>query len=327
VPEIAAATTATETEEPRRRRKRRRGSSQVEKSGVWYPRWYWPSFVAPGAIWLIILFVLPFYVVFAVAFGSINFDFFGTAVPYYAPWWWSFDTFNQTLSKFYVGTHVYQAPLIRTFEYVFAASAICLVLGYAVAYYTARFATKYKGLILILLVSPFWISYLMRIYAWQGLLDANGPINKLLGPVGFGNTNWLEGKSITLILGLVYGYIPFMILPLYASLDRIQESLLEAGRDLGGSGAQTFWRVTLPLSRPAILAGIVIVTLPMFGDYYTSDLLGSTKTSMFGNLIAQQREANGGSTRAASLVLMLSVIVLVPMLYYLRETKRQAEQA
>jgi len=271
--------------------------------------------------------VLPFYVVFAVAFGSVDFSNFGQAVPYYAPWWWSFDTFNQTLTKFYVGSAIYQAPLIRTFEYVFASSVICLILGYAVAYYTARFTTKYKGLILILLVSPFWISYLMRIYAWQGLLDANGPINWLLSPVGLGQTNWLEGKSVTVILGLVYGYIPFMILPLYASLDRIQESLLEAGRDLGGSGAQTFWRVTLPLSRPAILAGIVIVTLPMFGDYYTNDLLGSTKTSMFGNLINQQTEASGGSTRAASLVLLLSVIVLVPMLYYLRETKRQAEQA
>ena len=119
-----------------------------------------------------------------------------------------------------------------------------------------------------------------------------------------------------------------MILPIYASLDRIQESLLEAGRDLGASGRQTFWRVTLPLSRPAILAGIVIVTLPMFGDYYTNDLLGSTKTSMFGNLISEQRRAqNGGSTRMASLVLILAVIVLVPMLYYLRETKRAAEQA
>ena len=132
------------------------------------------------------MFVLPLYVVLSVAFGTVDFENFGIAVPYYAPWWWSFSTFNQTLSQFYVGTHVYQAPLIRTFEYVFFASVICLVLGYAVAYYTARFATKYRGLILILLVSPFWISYLMRIYAWQGLLDTNGPINWLLSPVGFG---------------------------------------------------------------------------------------------------------------------------------------------
>ena len=273
------------------------------------------------------MFLLPLYVVISVAFGSVDFSNFGAAVPYYAPWWWSFTTFNETLSKFWEGSAIYQEPLIRTFEYVFFASVICLVLGYAVAYYTARFAGKYKGLILILLVSPFWISYLMRIYAWQGLLDTGGPINWFLRPFGFGQTNLLAGHSITIVLGLVYGYIPFMILPLYASLDRIQESLLEAGRDLGGSGAQTFWRVTLPLSRPAILAGIVIVTLPMFGDYYTNDLLGSTKTSMFGNLIAVQREATGGVTRSASLVLILSIIVLIPMMYYLRETRRQAEQA
>jgi spermidine/putrescine transport system permease protein len=282
--------------------------------------------VAPGTIWLILLFVLPFYVVFAVAFGTVD-SVFRLPVPYYAPWWWSFSTFNDTLSQFYEGPAIFQEPLIRTFEYVLAASAICLVLGYAVAYYTARFSSKYKGLLLILLVSPLWISYLMRIYAWQSLLDTEGPVNFLLRPFGFGETNWLEGKPITVILGLVYGYIPFMILPLYAFLDRIEGSLLEAGRDLGASGRETFWRVTLPLSRPAILTGIVIVTLPMFGDYYTNDLLGSTKTAMFGNLIARQKEAPGGATRAASLVLMLSIIVFIPMLYYLRETKKQAEQA
>ena len=327
MPEIGAG--AIEAESPRRRFRRPSGSvtQPSREGGVWYPRWYWPSFLAPGVIWLAILFVLPFYVVFAVAFGTVDFANFGAPVPYYAPWWWSFETFDATLSKFYAGTAIYQAPLLRTFAYVFAATVICLVLGYTVAYFAARGATRYKGLILILLVSPLWISYLMRIYAWQGLLGADGPISFLLSPAGFGQTDWLDGRHITVILGLVYGYIPFMILPIYASLDRIEKSLLEAGRDLGASGRQTFRRVTLPLSRPAILAGIVIVTLPMFGDYYTNDLLGSTKTSMFGNLIAEQRNQTGGSTRMASLVLILAVIVIVPMLYYLRETKRAAAQA
>ena len=248
------------------------------------------------------------------------------SVPYYAPWWWSFDTFNQTLSQFWGADAIYQDALLRTFAFVFIASAICLVLGYTVAYFTARKATRYKGLVLILLISPLWISYLMRIYAWQGLLDTGGPINILLGPFGFRDTDLLSGLPVTVILGLVYGYIPFMILPIYASLDRIEESLLEGARDLGASGRQAFWRVTLPLSRPAILTGIVIVTLPMFGDYYTNDLLGSPRTSMFGNLITVQNELTGGKTRMASLVLILSVIVLVPMLYYLRETRRASER-
>jgi ABC-type spermidine/putrescine transport system permease subunit I len=275
---------------------------------------------------LAFLFVMPAYVVLSVAFGTIDFSNFGQPVPYYAPWWWSFDTFNQTLSQFWGPDAIYQDALIRTFVYVFTASAICLVLGYAVAYFTARKTTKYKGLILILLVSPLWISYLMRIYAWQGLLDAGGPFNVLLGPFGFRDTDFLSGLPVTVVLGLVYGYIPFMILPIYASLDRIPENLLEAGRDLGASGRETFWRVTLPMSRPAILTGIVIVSLPMFGDYYTNDLLGSPRTSMFGNLIAQQGEFTGGRTRMASLVLILSVIVLLPMMYYLRETRRASER-
>ena len=321
-----ASTDAAASEVMRGRRRPRKPSKEEQQSGVWYPRWYWPSFTIVGIVWLIVLFVLPAYVVLSVAFGAVDFGNFGQPVPYYAPWWWSFDTFNQTLSQFYEGTAIFQANLIRTLVYVFFASVICLVLGYTVAYFTARCTTKYKGLILLLLVSPLWISYLMRIYAWQGLLDAGGPFNTLLDPFGFGETDFLSGLHVTVILGLVYGYIPFMILPLYASLDRIQESLLEAGRDLGASGSQTFWRVTLPLSRPAILTGIVIVTLPMFGDYYTNDLLGTSKTAMFGNLISTQREFTGGSTRMASLVLILSVIVMVPMMWYLRETRRAAER-
>jgi len=326
VPETGTESAGTDVVTSRRRRRLRRERPAAQSSGVWYPRWYWPSFTLPGVLMLVFLFVLPAYVVISVAFGTVNFENFGQPVPYYAPWWWSFDTFNQTLSQFWGPDAIYQDALIRTFEYVLAASAICLVLGYAVAYFTARKATRYKGLVLILLISPLWISYLMRIYAWQGLLDTGGPLNILLGPFGFRHTDFLSGLPVTVILGLVYGYIPFMILPIYASLDRIPESMLEAGRDLGASGAQTFWRVTLPMSRPAILTGIVIVTLPMFGDYYTNDLLGGTRTSMFGNLIATQKELTGGATRTASLVLILSVIVLLPMMYYLHETRRAAER-
>ena len=128
-----------------------------------------------------------------------------------------------------------------------------------------------------------------------------------------------------MILGLVYGYIPFMILPLFGNLDRINQSLLEAGRDLGASPWQTFRRVTLPLSKPAILAGLVIVSLPMFGDYYTNNLLGSQTTSMFGNLIDNAVGNSGQGPEAGSLVLILIVLVMLPMLYYLRATRRASE--
>jgi ABC-type spermidine/putrescine transport system permease subunit I len=312
---------ATADHPPRPRRREREGAS-----GAWYPRWFWPSFAAPGTIWLAVLFVLPFYVVVSVAFGTVD-PLFRTPLPVYQPWYWSFDTFAETLGRFSPSDGIYFDPLVRTLLYVAAASLICLVLGYAVAYYTARHAGKYKGLLLVLLVSPFWISYLMRIYAWQSLLTEDGYINDALGLFGVTPINWLSGRPVTVILGLVYGYIPFMILPLFGSLDRIETSMLEAGRDLGASPFHTFRRVTLPLSRPAILAGLVIVSLPMFGDYYTNDLLGSERTSMYGNLIDNAVGQAGQGPEQGSLTLILMVLVIVPMLYYLRETRRLQEAA
>jgi len=316
---VASAET---TAEPTRRRKD--GADEAAgRGGAWFPGWYWPSFALPGTLWLLVLFVLPFYTVLSVAFGTVE-PLFRSPLPVYQPWWWSFDTFSETMQKFYAGDAVYQQPLIRTFAYVILASSICLVLGYAVAYYTARHAGRYRVLILVALVSPFWISYLMRIYAWQSLLASDGYVNDIWS-IFAAPTNWLSGRPVTVILGLVYGYIPFMILPLFGSLDRINQSMLEAGRDLGASPARTFWRVTLPLSKPAILAGLVIVSLPMFGDYYTNDLLGTQRTSMLGNLIANSVFQSGQGPEAGSLTVVLMVIVVVPMLYYLRETKRAAE--
>ncbi len=308
---------------PRRRRRRTRASET--RSGVWYPRWYWPSFTLPGSAWLAVFFVLPFWVVLSVAFGTVE-PLFRTPLPVYQPWWWSFATFSETFQKFYAGDRIYLDPLIRTLAYVFAASLICLVVGYAVAYYTARSAGRSRGLILMLLIAPFWISYLMRIYAWQSLLQPDGYINDAIGVFGVSPVNWI-GQPVTVVLGLVYGYIPYMILPLFGFLDRIDDRLLEAGRDLGASPFQTFRRVTLPMSKPGILAGLVIVSLPMFGDYYTNNLLGSQRTSMFGNLIDNAVGQAGQQPEAGALVLLLITIVIVPMVYYLRSTRRTVESA
>jgi spermidine/putrescine transport system permease protein len=302
-----------------------RGRGAGTKSGVWYPRWYWPGFTLPGSIWLALFFLLPFYVVLSVAFGTVD-PFFRLPLPVYQPWWWSLETFTTTLEKFYAGDRIYLDPLFRTLVYVIAASFICLVLGYAVAYYTARHAGRWRGLVLVLLISPFWISYLMRIYAWQSLLQPDGYINDGIGILGVDPVTWI-GRPVTVVLGLVYGYIPFMILPLYGFLDRIDQNLLEAGRDLGAGPLQTFRRVTLPMSRPGIMAGLVIVSLPMFGDYYTNNLLGSTSTSMYGNLIDSAVGQAGQGPEAGSLVLILVAMVMIPMLYYMRSTRRATESS
>lgn len=270
--------------------------------------------------------MLPFYTVMAVAFGAT--DLFRNPLPVWQPWFWTTKYVGDVAGTL-TGDNAYLRPaFLRTLVYVAIASTICLVLGYAVAYYTARHAGRHRTLVLVLLISPFWISYLMRMLAWVNLLGTDGYVNKILQMLHLiGHPYpWLEGKSITVVLGLAYGYIPYMILPLFGFLDRIQPSLLEAGRDLGASPGQTFWRVTLPLSKPAIYAGLVIVALPMFGDYYTSDLLSaSPKTSMIGNLINDSVISYGQGPKGAVLVLILMIMLIIPMVYYLRSTLRAQE--
>jgi ABC-type spermidine/putrescine transport system permease subunit I len=169
----------------------------------------------------------------------------------------------------------------------------------------------------------------MRMFAWVNLLQENGYVNRILTSLGILQEPrlWLNGKASTVVLGLVYGYVPFMVLPLFGTLDRIPSSLLEAARDLGGGQVQTFLRVTLPLSRQAILAGCVIAGIPMFGDYFTQTLLASTRqTSMFGNLIVSSMDSSLVN-QGASLVIILMVLLMAPMLYYLRSTNAAQELA
>ncbi|MBV9792727.1 MAG: ABC transporter permease subunit, partial [Actinobacteria bacterium] len=164
---------------------------------------------------------------------------------------------------------------------------------------------------------------------WIDLLQQGGFFNKALSFVGLpGSTDWLGGKSVTVILGLVYGYIPYLILVLYAGLDRIDPALIEAGRDLGLGRIRTFVRVTLPLSRQPILTALLITVLPMLGDYYTNQLMsGAASTSMIGNLIEGQLGTPGLEGQGAVLSLLLLLVLLVPMIYYVVATNRSSREA
>jgi ABC-type spermidine/putrescine transport system permease subunit I len=288
---------------------------------------FWAVLALPGIIWLIVLFIVPFYAVLAIAMGKLD-QLFESPVAVWNPFSWSSSNVIDVWHDL-VGSVSFAGPIVlRTVLYVFFASVLCLIIGYPVAYFVARFGGRRKGLFLVLLVAPFWISYMMRMLAWIDLLQTGGYVNKALGWVGISPVNWLGGNSVTVIFGLVYGYIPYLILVLYAGLDRIDPSLIEAGRDLGLSRSRTFIRVTLPLSRQPILTGLLITVLPMLGDYYTNQLLsGAASTSMIGNLIQGQLGTPGLEGQGAVLSMLLLIVLLVPMVYYVVATNRSARTA
>ena len=280
-------------------------------------RWLWPSFAAPGVLWLILLFLTPFYAILAVAMGKLD-PIFNTAEPVWNPLQWDPSSFTQVFEELFSGQLA--TIFIRTLAYVAAASVLGLLIGYPVAYYIARHAGRLKTLLLILVIAPFWINYLMRMMSWVNLLEADGYVNRVLMFLNVFDEprQWLVGNHEVVVLGLVYGYVPFLILPLFAALDRIDQRVIEAARDLGASPAQAFLRVTLPLSRHGILAGVVIIMLPMFGDYYTPTLLsGNPRTRMIGNEIDQFINSGVGGSKGAALTIVLMGFVAILMAYYL----------
>jgi spermidine/putrescine transport system permease protein len=290
-------------------------------------RWLWMGLAAPGAIWLLVLFVAPFYVMLAVAGGSVN-PFFQTVIPIWNPLHWSSANLTTEWNNI-VGSGAYLGPpALRTLLYTAIASAISLAIAYPVAYFVSRYAGRRKTLFLVLLIAPFWVSYMMRMLAWIDLLQQGGFFNSALSFVGLpGQTDWLGGKSVTVVFGLVYGYIPYLILVLYAGLDRIDQSLLEASRDLGLSKWRTFWRVTVPLSKPTIVAGTFITALPMLGDYFTNQLMSAAPgTTMIGNAIEGQLNSPGQTGQGAVLALMLLIVLLIPMVYYVVSTARASRR-
>ncbi len=274
------------------------------------------------------LFIVPFYVVIAIAAGRLNPVFFSSE-PVWNPADWSGKNFARVFHDTF-GAGAFISPiLLRTLVYVAIATAISLVIAFPVAYFVTRFSGRRKGVFLALLIAPFWISYMMRMLAWIDLLQNNGYVNKAITFLHLAAhpVDWLGGQAMTVILGLVYGYIPYLILVLYAGLDRIDQSLIEAGRDLGLNGPQTFFRIVLPLSRQSVMTGVLITSLPMIGDYFTNQMLsGASSTSMIGNVIDGQLYATGLEGEGAALSLLLLAVLLIPMIYYVVSTNRASRE-
>jgi ABC-type spermidine/putrescine transport system permease subunit I len=289
------------------------------------PRRIWSFLALPGVAWLAAFFLVAFYAVISVGLGNVTELY--QPVPHWNPLDWNVGYLFQAAGDVLPGGRTWDV-FHRTLVYVVSAVAISLAIGYPVAYYVSRYAGRWRGLLLVLLVLPFWISYLMRMFAWTNLLANGGYAADVLKALSLdrlliGGGDWLGGQPIAVIMGLVYGYVPYLIIPLYAALDRIDQRLIEAARDLGAPPREAFRRVVLPLSKAGTLGGIVLISLPMFGDYYTPDLMsGSPKTAMLGNAINGYVQGGPDKSLGAALTILLSAFLFVFMLYYLRILRR-----
>ena len=251
----------------------------------------------PALLVLVALFVLPQGLMFEASLGRRSA--YGGIVHE-----WGLANYRRALEPLYLGI------LARSFVLAAATTLVCLALSYPVAYWLGLKAPpRWRQALLVLVILPFWTSFLVRMYAWIFLLRNEGLVNQLLAALGLGPLPLLYNDAAVL-LGQVYGELPFMILPLYASLERLDRSLLEAAADLGAPPARALWRVTLPLTRPGIVAGCVLVFIPSLGAYLAPDLLGGARTVFAGNLVQSQFAVARDVPFGAALSFLLTLVVL-----------------
>lgn len=269
----------------------------------------------PGAAWLTLLFLVPLGITLAISFGTT--DELGNAL-----YGWNPENYERVFDPLF-------APvLLRSVAYAAVTVTLCILIGYPIAYYIARFGGRWKYLLVALVVLPFLVNYLIRVYAWTAILSDEGLVNGILADVGLAEDGIrFLNTPFAVIGGLVYGYLAFMILPIYAALDRMDSSLIEAGKDLYAGRWQTFRHVTWPATFQGVLAGSVLVFLPAVGDFVSAQLLGGPDTYMVGNLIQQQFFDANNFPFGAALTTVLMAFLLIFMVFYLRSAGRAAEEA
>ncbi len=275
---------------------------RLERSAQRRESWRGFLHAVPAYVYLVVFFMLPLIIVFVFSFASRG----RTGKPVLEGW--NVDSWAR-LSEPLVRTITTRSVVIAILNTVF-----CLVIGYLFAYWIAtRRKQSTRNFLLILVLIPFWSNFLVRTYAWRMLLDADGYITQLGELTGLWSR--LLFTETAVFIGLLYGYLPFMVLPLYAAIERIDWSLVEAGRDLYASGAMAFRKITLPLSRPGIIAGSILVFIPSLGAYVTPDILGGAKTTLLGNFIVTQFGAArnwpfGSAVSGAILIVMLLATIV-----------------
>ena len=268
-------------------------------------------------LWLLVFFLLPFAIILKISLAD----------PVIAQ-----PPFSQTASAdnflFLFSDKLYAITYLRSVFMAAAATILCLLLGFPMAYGIARANPSTRSLLLLLIVLPFWISFLLRVYAWMGLLNNFGVINNTLIWLGIiDQPLQIMYTDLAIFIGLTYSYLPFMILPLYATLERLDLDLVDAAMDLGATRTAAFWDVTWPLARAGVIAGCLLVFIPAMGEYVIPYLLGGPETLLIGRVLFDEFFVNRDWPLASAVAIVLLVILVVPIVLLQRSQARDAEQA
>ncbi|MEM6372629.1 MAG: ABC transporter permease subunit [Pseudomonadota bacterium] len=282
--------------------------------------------IAVPYVWLLALFLVPFAVVFKISLSDI-----ALAIPPYTPTakdgiWTMLSGLDFENFVFLSEDDLYWKAYLSSLQIAFISTVLTLCVGYPMAYAMARAPEQWRATLLMLVILPFWTSFLIRVYAWVGILSGEGFLNQFLiwtgliaDPLTILNTN------TAVYIGIVYTYLPFMILPIYSALDRLDGSLIEAAEDLGCSRLKAFWLVTIPLSKNGIIAGCFLVFIPALGEFVIPSLLGGSGTLMIGKVLFEEFFSNRDWPVASAVAVILLLILIIPIILFQRNEQRQAE--
>ncbi|MCU9836173.1 MULTISPECIES: ABC transporter permease subunit [Ruegeria] len=278
--------------------------------------------------WLTVLFLVPFAIVFKISLSD-----YAVSIPPYVPqfdWAEGIMAFIRELDfenfVFLTEDDLYWKAYLSSLKIAISATFLTLCVGYPIAYGMARAPEEWRPTLMMLVILPFWTSFLIRVYAWMGILSNEGYLNQVLLWTGIINEPLtILNTNTAVYIGIVYTYLPFMILPVYSALDRLDGSLIEAAEDLGCSRAKAFWLVTIPLSRPGIIAGCFLVFIPTLGEFVIPSLLGGSGTLMIGKVLWEEFFSNRDWPVASAVAVILLLILVIPIVLFQRNQQKQAE--
>ncbi|MGB5628698.1 MAG: ABC transporter permease subunit [Woeseiaceae bacterium] len=275
------------------------------------------AIIAAPYLWLLVFFLAPFAIVLKISLADPVFG-----LPPYS------QTASLDNFAFLFSDRLYAITYLRSVFMAALATLLCLALGFPMAYGIARSRPATRSLLLLLIVLPFWISFLLRVYAWMGLMNNYGTINSLLLWAGvIDQPIPLMYTDFAVFVGLVYSYLPFMILPLYATLERMDLDLVDAAQDLGASRSRAFWDVTWPLARPGVIAGCLLVFIPAIGEYVIPYLLGGPESLLIGRVLFDEFFVNRDWPLASAVAIVLLLLLVIPIVLLQRYQAREQENA